>query len=71
MHGLDGPEKLVIVPIFAALPPEQQARVFEDAPVGSRKVIEQSCEMGNIRCKVVVAYSASKDLFETLLAWQA
>ena len=38
MHGLDGPEKLVIVPIFAALPPEQQARVFEDAPTGSRKV---------------------------------
>ncbi|CAL5223385.1 g5893 [Coccomyxa viridis] len=39
MSGLDGPEKLVIVPIFAALPPEQQARVFEDAPAGSRKVI--------------------------------
>ena len=37
MSGLDGPEKLVIVPIFAALPPEQQARVFEDAPTGFKK----------------------------------
>lgn len=42
MSGLDGPEKLVIVPIFAALPPEQQARVFEDAPAGSRKVHDEA-----------------------------
>lgn len=38
MHGLEGPEQLVLVPIFAALPPEQQAKVFEAAPPGSRKV---------------------------------
>ena len=50
MSGLDGPEKLVIVPIFAALPPEQQARVFEDAPAGSRKVCDEIC-IESVACK--------------------
>ncbi|KAK9838275.1 hypothetical protein WJX81_001973 [Elliptochloris bilobata] len=30
---------LQVVPIYAALPPEQQARVFEPAPDGARKVV--------------------------------
>jgi hypothetical protein len=32
---------LTVVPIYAALSPEQQARVFEPAPVGMRKVRSQ------------------------------
>ncbi|KNC79661.1 hypothetical protein, variant [Sphaeroforma arctica JP610] len=31
--------KLVVRPIFAALPPEQQMKVFEPVPKGSRKVV--------------------------------
>lgn len=34
-----GASALQVVPIFAALPPEQQARVFEPAPDGARKVL--------------------------------
>ena len=34
-----GGSALQVVPIFAALPPEQQARVFEPAPDGARKVL--------------------------------
>ncbi|CAG9990236.1 unnamed protein product [Clonostachys byssicola] len=30
---------LVILPVYAALPPEMQARIFEPAPEGSRKVV--------------------------------
>ncbi len=33
-----GGSALQVVPIYAALPPEQQARVFEPAPDGDRKV---------------------------------
>ncbi|KAK9828750.1 hypothetical protein WJX72_001917 [[Myrmecia] bisecta] len=32
-------QSLAILPLFAALPPDQQARVFQPAPVGARKVI--------------------------------
>lgn len=34
----EGNQKLLIVPIFAALPSEQQMRVFAPAPTGFRKV---------------------------------
>ena len=34
----EGQLQLMVVPIFAALPPERQARVFKPAPVGTRKV---------------------------------
>ncbi|KIY98086.1 RNA helicase [Monoraphidium neglectum] len=34
-----GPEELLVLPIYAALPPEQQMRVFDPAPAGSRKAI--------------------------------
>ncbi|KAK9861172.1 hypothetical protein WJX84_009752 [Apatococcus fuscideae] len=37
--GADGQEKLHPVAIYAALPAEQQAQVFETAPLGTRKVI--------------------------------
>lgn len=33
-----GGDALQVVPIYAALPPEAQARVFEPAPAGTRKV---------------------------------
>lgn len=35
-----GSQKLQVVPIFAALPPEQQMRVFAPAPSGFRKVFQ-------------------------------
>jgi ATP-dependent RNA helicase DHX8/PRP22 len=31
--------KLLVCPIFAALPPDQQLKVFEPAPPNTRKVI--------------------------------
>ena len=46
IQGMDASEMLV-VPIYAALSPEQQARVFEPTPAGKRKVRLPS---GILRC---------------------
>lgn len=35
----DRPRELLVLPIYAALPPEQQLKVFQPAPPGTRKVI--------------------------------
>ncbi|BFZ58410.1 DEAH-box ATP-dependent RNA helicase prp22 [Savitreella phatthalungensis] len=35
MKGLE----MIVMPIYASLPPEQQARVFEPTPPGSRKIV--------------------------------
>ena len=37
-HLSQNVQKLLVVPIYAALPSEQQMRVFQAAPVGTRKV---------------------------------
>lgn len=34
----DRPRELLVLPIYAALPPEQQLKVFQPAPPGTRKV---------------------------------
>lgn len=36
--GASRPRELLVLPIYAALPPEQQLRVFQPAPPGTRKV---------------------------------
>ena len=36
--GDDAPE-LIILPVYSALPTEKQTRIFEPAPVGSRKCV--------------------------------
>lgn len=40
--GQDLPE-LLILPVYGALPSEMQTRIFDPAPLGSRKVSEISC----------------------------
>lgn len=37
MEGAEAHGKLFTMPIYAALPPEQQAKVFEPTPNGMRK----------------------------------
>ena len=39
LEGNDGPGEVIILPIYAALPPELQARIFAPTPAGSRKVV--------------------------------
>ena len=47
--------KMMLVPLYAALPPEQQLKAFEPAPPGCRKVIlatniaETSITIGGVR----------------------
>lgn len=36
--------ELLVLPIYAALPPEQQLRVFQPAPEGTRKVGLAACD---------------------------
>uniref|UniRef100_A0A8C5DK58 ATP-dependent RNA helicase DHX33 n=1 Tax=Gouania willdenowi TaxID=441366 RepID=A0A8C5DK58_GOUWI len=38
-HLPDGCSPMVVIPLYASLPPAQQLRVFQPAPKGSRKVI--------------------------------
>ncbi|KAL4442503.1 hypothetical protein ABPG77_005087 [Micractinium sp. CCAP 211/92] len=38
-EGPGRPRELLVLPIYAALPPEQQLKVFQPAPPGTRKVI--------------------------------
>lgn len=39
LEGAGSHGKLLVVPIYAALQPEQQAKVFEATPAGMRKVV--------------------------------
>ena len=56
----DAPEggelQLLVVPIFAALPPERQARVFKPAPAGTRKVCQHAV------CTLVLALLGPRHL---------
>lgn len=40
----EGSRKILVAPIYAALPSEQQMRVFEPAPSGYRKVQSTTSE---------------------------
>lgn len=46
-----GGSALQVVPIYAALPPEQQARVFEPAPDGARKATPRDRYTQKYQCK--------------------
>eukprot|EP01134_Creolimax_fragrantissima_P005291 CFRG5291T1 len=70
---------LIVRPIFAALPPEQQMKVFEPVPRGSRKVVlatniaETSITINGIRYVVDTGLVKSKSFnpsmgFESLMA---
>lgn len=46
-------KELLVCPIYASLPSDQQAKIFEPTPPGSRKVID-ACG-----CSIVVVSSSS------------
>ncbi|KAG2496731.1 hypothetical protein HYH03_005143 [Edaphochlamys debaryana] len=62
-----GPDSLLVLPIYAALPPEQQMRVFEPAPPGVRKAIlatniaETSITIPGVRYVIDTGYVKSRD----------
>lgn len=62
MQGVDGADRLIILPIFAALPPEQQAKVFEEAPQGTRKVCGSCFHPTDVSCTSLDACFDSADV---------
>ena len=68
MQGLDGADRLVILPIFAALPPEQQAKVFGEAPQGTRKVCGSCFRPTDVACSCLAACFDSADVSGYCLA---
>ena len=38
-HSLSGAPPLIILPVYSALPSEQQTRIFEPSPPGTRKCV--------------------------------
>ncbi|KAG2440784.1 hypothetical protein HXX76_003640 [Chlamydomonas incerta] len=61
------PRELLVLPIYAALPPEQQMKVFEPAPPGTRKAIlatniaETSITIPGVRYVVDTGHVKSRD----------
>lgn len=55
-----------VLPLYAMLPPQQQAKVFEDAPKGHRLIIiatnvaETSLTIPGIRCAAVLVLAAAQ-----------
>lgn len=64
--GASRPRELLVLPIYAALPPEQQLRVFQPAPPGTRKVIlatniaETSITIAGVRYVVDTGFVKSR-----------